>query len=294
LLLCQLYTVMLMTFLTPVNAKRIVLGGLLFLSVVFTTITISSYRPATRLPGEQDIRVMHWRVGDTVREAMLYIPATATLQPTPVVFAFHGHGGNMQNMFRGRGFDKLWPEAIIVSPQGLNTPGQLTDPEGKLPGWQKAPGDMNDRDLHFFDTMLNTLRRDYQVDDKRIYATGHSNGGGFTYLLWATRGDVLAAIAPSAAVAGRYINLLQPKPALHIMGEMDPLVKPAWQKAMCDRVLKINSCRMEGEKYDDYATLYPSATGNPVVLYVHPGGHTYPQEANAVVIKFFKGIVKSL
>jgi polyhydroxybutyrate depolymerase len=237
-------------------------------------------------------QVMHWTVGDTAREAMVYIPATAKTQATPVIFIFHGHGGTARNMFRSRGFEQLWPEAIVICPQGLNTPGQLTDPEGKLPGWQKAPGDMNDRDLLFFDAMLKTLRQDYKVDDKRIYATGHSNGGGFTYLLWAVRGDTFAAFAPSAAVGGRVANLLKPKPAMHIMGEKDPLVKPEWQKAMCAKILKVDGCSTEGQFYATNATLYPSATGTPVVLYVHPGGHVYPPEANAVVIKFFKSQVK--
>jgi polyhydroxybutyrate depolymerase len=153
---------------------------------------------------------------------------------------------------------------------------------------------MGDRDIHFFDAMLKTLQQDYKVDAQRIYATGHSNGGGFTYLLWAMRGDVFAAVAPSSAVAARYANLLKPKPALHIMGEKDPLVKPEWQKAICDRVLKINGCSSAiNESYGaQYATLYPSATNTPTVLYVHPGGYVYPQEANAVVIKFFKSMVK--
>jgi len=238
------------------------------------------------------VKLMKWTVGDTVREALVYIPATAKSKASPVIFVFHGHGGNMENMFRSRGFEKLWPEAIVVCPQGLNTPGQLTDPQGKLPGWQKTPGDMNDRDLLFFDAMLKTFRKDYQVDNGRIYATGHSNGGGFTYLLWATRGDVFAAFAPSAAVGGRVVQLLKPKPAMHIMGTNDPLVKPEWQNAMCKRILKIDGCSSEGKPYAQYATLYPSSTQTPVVLYVHPGGHTYPAEANQVVINFFKSIKK--
>ena len=85
--------------------------------------------------------------------------------------------------------------------QGLNTPGALTDTEGKKPGWQKTFGDQDDRDLKFFDAVLATLKKDYKVDEKRIYATGHSNGGGFTYLLWAARGEVFAAVAPCAAAA---------------------------------------------------------------------------------------------
>ena len=235
---------------------------------------------------------MRWMVNGTIREAMVYIPETAKNKVTPVIFAFHGHGGNMQNTFRTHSFDQLWPEAIIVCPQGLNTPGQLTDPGGNLPGWQKAPGDQNDRDLHFFDAMLKTLRQDYKADDHRIYVTGHSNGGTFTYLLWATRGDVIAAVAPSGAVLGGVVNLLKPKPAMHIMGENDPLVKPVWQKAMCEQVLRINNCSHKGQNYAINATFYPSSTGDPVVLYINPGGHVYPQEANAVVIKFFRSVVK--
>lgn len=241
---------------------------------------------------DQPAKLMSWKVDDTTRQALVYIPTNAKTKATPVIFVFHGHGGNMQNMFRSRGFEKLWPEAIIICPQGLNTIGQLTDPEGKLPGWQKAQGDMNDRDLHFFDAMLNTFKKDYNIDDRRIYATGHSNGGGFTYLLWATRGDIFAAMAPSAAVGGKFIKQLKLKPVMHMMGENDKLVKTEWQKLMCNQLLKINNVKPQGEIYATFATIYTSNTKTPVVIYAHPGGHTYPPAANAVVIKFFKSTIK--
>lgn len=239
-----------------------------------------------------EIKRMQWMVGDTKREALVYIPATAKTKISPLIFVFHGHGGTMENAYRSHQFDKLWPEAIVVYPQGLNTPGQLTDPQGKLPGWQKENADMNNRDLNFFDQMLKTFKADYKIDDKRIYATGHSNGGGFTYLLWATRADVFAAFAPSSAIARKVAGQLKPKPAMHIMGEKDPLVKPAWQKLMCNLILKLNGCDAERKPYGAYATYYPSKSGNPVVLYVHPGGHVYPTAADEVVVKFFKGIEK--
>ncbi|MFY8056754.1 MAG: hypothetical protein ACOVRM_03375, partial [Planctomycetaceae bacterium] len=61
-----------------------------------------------------------------------------------------------------------------------------------ITGWQKSAGDQQDRDLKFFDVVLQSLRSEYRVDDRRIYATGHSNGGGFTYLLWSERSAVFA------------------------------------------------------------------------------------------------------
>jgi len=132
-----------------------------------------------------------FKVDGVIREALVYVPPSAKTTPTPVVFVFHGHGGDARNAARSFAMDRHWPEAISVYMQGLSTPGRLTDPAGKRPGWQHGVGDQQDRDLKFFDAVLGRLKRDYRVDGKRIYATGHSNGGGFTYLLWAARGDVL-------------------------------------------------------------------------------------------------------
>jgi polyhydroxybutyrate depolymerase len=195
----------------------------------------------------------------------------------------------MHNAARMYHIHTLWPEAIVVYPQGLNTPGRLTDPEGKKPGWQGGIGDQGDRDLKFFDAMLASLHADFKVDAKRIFSTGHSNGGGFTYLLWAARGEKFAAFAPSAAAAMRSRELLKPKPMLHVAGENDPLVKFAWQKDTIDAVRKLNQCG-DGEPWEGLTgcTIYPSKIGAPVVTFIHPGTHTYAADAPERIVKFFK------
>jgi polyhydroxybutyrate depolymerase len=239
------------------------------------------------LAGE-DLTRKVWKVDGVTREALVYVPTAATTTRTPLVFAFHGHGGTMKyaaNKFR---FHNLWPEAIAVYMQGLPTPGALTDPEGKRPGWQKTFGDQKDRDLKFFDAVLMTLKNDYKVNEKRIYATGHSNGGGFTYFLWAARGDVFAAIAPCAAAAKpEFRPHIKPKPVLHMAGENDPLVRFAWQQRTIDEVRKINGCG-EGKPWGEHCTLYPSRTGTPVVTYIHSGGHQLPDDVLPVIVNFFK------
>jgi len=228
-----------------------------------------------------------WTVDEAPREALVAVPANAKTEAAPVVFVFHGHGGNMRNAARTFGLHTLWPEAIVVYPQGLNTPGRLTDPEGKKPGWQHGAGVQEDRDLHFFDAMMASLREDFRVDDHRIYATGHSNGGGFTYLLWATRGDCFAALAPSAASAPGLFDKFKPKPVMHFAGEADPLVKFEWQKATIDRLREINQCG-DGQPYADKTTLYPSKVGAPVAAFVHPGGHQFVSDEPALMVRFFK------
>ena len=228
-------------------------------------------------------------VDGVVREALLYVPAKAKTEPTPLVFAFHGHGGSMMNASRMYHIHTLWPEAIVIYPQGLNTPGKLTDPEGKKAGWQSGVGDEGDRDLKFFDAMLASIEAKFKVDPKRIYTTGHSNGGGFTYLLWAERADKFAAFGPSAAAARRVKDGLKPKPMIHIAGENDPLVKFEWQKLTMEIVRKNNQCG-EGASWGGATgcTEYPSKVGAPVVTFIHPGTHTYPSEAPALIVKFFK------
>lgn len=236
----------------------------------------------------QGFQRSEFTVDGVTREALVYAPAAAKEQPTPLVFVFHGHGGTSRNAMRTFATYRHWPEAISVYMQGLNTPGRLTDPQGKAPGWQKTRGDQSDRDLKFFDAVLARVKADYKVDDKRVFATGLSNGGAFTYLLWAERGDVLAAVAPASGMAAESLPRLKPKPAMHIAGENDPLVKFSWQKLTMEAIRKLNGCDTEGKPWATHCTLYPSRTGTPFVAFIHPGGHGLPAGAPALIVKFFK------
>ena len=234
-----------------------------------------------------NLQSMSFTVGGVARTAFLYVPPAAKTKLTPLVFVFHGHGGSAQMAARSFHIEKEWPEAIVVYPQGLNTPGQLSDKEGRETGWQAALGDQGDRDLKLFDVVLAKLKQDYDVDAKRIYCTGHSNGGGFTYLLWLARGNTFAAVAPSSAAA-RFANRLPPRPALILGGENDPLVKFSWQKRTMDAVRKVNDCSSTSRPWDKYCTLYPSKGGTPLVTAIFPDGHQFNPAAPALIVKFFK------
>jgi len=233
-----------------------------------------------------------WEIDGVKREALIFSPTAKTAGKAPLVFDFHGHGGTARHAARTHHIHVAWPEAVVVYMQGLNTAGRLTDPEGKKPGWQKGPADQNDRDLKFFDAVLSSVKKDFSIDENRIYATGHSNGGAFTYLLWAKRGDVFAAFAPVAAAAGLYFADAKPKPLFHAASESDPLVKFAVQQRTIDRVRKLNGCGDKGEDWAKGCLKYSSTKGPPVVVYMHDEGHKYPAETPALIVKFFKEQVK--
>src|SRR5262245_103576 len=227
-------------------------------------------------------------VDGIARTALVFAPASAKAKRTPVVFGFHGHGGTSAAAAREFAMHREWPEAISVYPQALNTPGRFIDFEGKQSGWQLRHGHQDDRDLKLFDALLARLKQDYQVDDQRVYAVGNSSGGYFTYLLWAQRGDVLAAVAPVASEAADNLPALAPKPVLFIGGENDQRVKYEWMRTTFDAVRNLNGCAAEGTPWGERCTLFPSASGMPVVEFIHPGGHEYPKGANAAIARFFK------
>ncbi len=227
-------------------------------------------------------------VDGLTRKALIYAPSKPV--PTggsPLVFGFHGHGGNMRNAARSFQMHEVWPEATVVYMEGLPSAGR-TDPEGVRNGWQISINDLGGRDLKFFDAMLAKVRKDHRIDAKRIYSMGHSNGGRFTYVLWATRGDVFAAYGPSGSPATGLLFRMKPAPVFHIAGEKDPLITYESQKATIDRLREMLKADPAKAKKDGYLTLEPAPNGLELATYIHPGGHEYPRVANAMMAEFFK------
>jgi polyhydroxybutyrate depolymerase len=158
-------------------------------------------------------QLLKFTVDGAQRKALIFPPSkrSGVSERDPVIFAFHWHGGTMQEAATAMQFQKLWPEAIVVYMQGQRT-RIYVDPLGFHSGWQQEPGQFNDRDLKFFDMVLSAVRMTFPVNEDRIYATGFSNGGIFTYLLWGTRGNVFAAIARWQHRSFRLLILLFPNP----------------------------------------------------------------------------------
>jgi polyhydroxybutyrate depolymerase len=229
-----------------------------------------------------------WTVDGAEREALVYLPSTSSKSKPPVILGFHGHGGNMYFSARGMAFQNIWPEAIVVYPQGLPTPGIIMDREGKKPGWQREAGQEHDRDLKFVDAILTSLREKYSIDESRIYATGFSNGGLFTYLLLSQRPNVFAAFAPGGAVLLPQITLTQARPVFHYGGKTDQLARFSRQQETIEQIRKFNGCAPQGQPCGENCTIYESTKNAPVATFIHPFGHIYPPQVTPLIVKFFQ------
>ncbi len=247
-----------------------------------------------------DLVRLTWRVGEVEREALVHVPKDATRTPAPLVFFFHGRSGKMDDTARRHALDTHWPEAIVVFAQGLPTPALRGDGSQLQPGWQTMPGQFDDRDLRFFDVMLAGLRRDYRVDERRIYATGTSNGGGMVFLLWSQRPDAFAAFAPTCTAARALatsqsddaVRRLRALPSLHVVGDKDTTIPPAEQLrtiALLREARRSGPGVPWGDPPDPLGTLHPSPDGAaPLVIYLYPGGHGLPSSITPVLVRFFQ------
>ncbi|HEX5068607.1 MAG TPA: prolyl oligopeptidase family serine peptidase [Vicinamibacterales bacterium] len=265
-----------------------------FLAIVIAagaTVSMSGQRAGQPAPLAGLVR-QAWTVDGVERSALVAAPrAAAGGSAAPLVLVFHGHGGTSANAARTFKMHVAWPEAVVIYPQGLPTAGQITDPEGHLPGWQHAAGGNGDRDLHFVDAMLEWATARYSIDAKRIFAAGHSNGGSMVYVLWAARADRFAAFAPSSSVFPlAAVVSAKPKPAFIVSGRVDPLVPFATQQLSLRAVLRLNQASSAAQPWSGGAERHASSIGADVITYIHPGGHPMPDDAGMLMAKFFRSV----
>lgn len=163
-------------------------------------------------------------VGGDARNYQLYVPNTVQAN-CPLVISLHGAGGASTNYSP---FKKSVADAegcIVAYPQGkvTNFPIGFGD---DATGWT-ASGEDN-FDVDFIKAVIEDVASKYQIDRKRIYCCGFSNGGMMTYALSNTCSDIFAAFA---SISGYPINEFhlrhagaRPVPFLHIHGKADNFV----------------------------------------------------------------------
>jgi polyhydroxybutyrate depolymerase len=143
----------------------------------------------------------------------------------PVVLVFHGGGlGTATQAERSYGLSELADQKkfIAVFPDGIDHHWNDLRAASRLGAARQVD------DVAFVAALIDHLAKEYKIDRKRIYATGISNGGIFTYTLAAKLADRIAAIAPVAGnlaepVASSFAPS-QPVSVIAFNGDVDPLV----------------------------------------------------------------------
>jgi polyhydroxybutyrate depolymerase len=116
---------------------------------------------------------------------------------------------------------------IILFPQAY--PSTLPSGEGYIPVpmWNQyvLVPDLQHDDVAFINEVISRTKETYNIDNRRIFATGHSNGAGMTWRLGIDSPETFSAIAPVGLTIGSYIDdsvpLDTPLPVWVFMGRYD-------------------------------------------------------------------------
>ena len=162
------------------------------------------------------------------RTYLLHIPLSFDkTKQMPLVISLHGGGGSgaaMVALTLG-GFNTLSEREgfIVVYPDGIEKHWN----DGRELSRYRAQRENID-DIGFISALIDHLVKKYNIDKKRIYITGMSNGAMMSYRLACELADKVAAIAPVAGLIPKKLSLhCSPSRAISVLiinNVNDPMV----------------------------------------------------------------------
>jgi polyhydroxybutyrate depolymerase len=160
----------------------------------------------------------HLTVNGLERSYLLHIPdGLDPRSPVPVILAFHGGFGTAKYFAQTTEIHERAGQAgfVVVYPEGYGRSWNAGDCCG--PAQRR-----NIDDVAFVQALLADLGSIINLDPRRIFATGFSNGGKLAYRLACELSERIAAIAPAATSLGiADCNPNRPVPVLHFHGLAD-------------------------------------------------------------------------
>lgn len=234
----------------------------------------------------------NYNINGTSRKAIIYEP-TVKSDKVPVVFVFHGHGGNANFVSRRIDVQNYYKEALVIFMEGL--PGRKVpglDPNGKMNGWQIFTDDLEGRDIRFFDDVLADIHKAYKIDDSRIYLIGHSNGARFVNVLWKKRGEKITAICSASAQGGEMISGAVPISVWMYIGKNDKIVSPQNQELSIPIVKSNLGISMAGKTGGD-KTIFKGKNNTELVIQSSDSSHEFPKQSLQDIAYFFRKHIKN-
>jgi poly(3-hydroxybutyrate) depolymerase len=222
--------------------------------------------------------------GGITRTYRLHVPDNyKSSKPSQLILVYHGRGKTGAQTEAFSDLSKL--DAVVAYPNGV-----IGD-ENKQ-AWQGAPySAAGVDDVKFTADLLDDLESRYCVDPRAVYATGKSNGAGFTGILACTMADRFAAIAPVSGafyIQGGHCAPSRPIPVLDIHGTGDTTIPyggdgsrdlPSVQTWVRDWSVRdhCDSAPKTSQLGDDVLKFtYKGCDADVVHVAVTDGGHSWP------------------
>ena len=215
-----------------------------------------------------------------------YDPST----PTPLLFMFHGMGGNSSEQSGGSAENGYygWQTSahengfIVLFPESL----------GFLKTWDLGGGGSSS-DLSFVDDMIGWASTNYNISTSQIFTTGHSWGAYFSYYVATYRSDDIAAFgAHSGGLGGAF--LLGTTPSVPTGPSPTPALNAIVLHAVDDAIVPYsNSQNLYDGLLANGHNVYDDGIGNDGIIEVNgwgPDNHRYRLQHNQAQWDFFLSV----
>lgn len=234
----------------------------------------------------------------------VFLPSTYEFSSElPVIIDLHGFTSNASEQRSISNFIDLAEDntILMVWPEALAT-GTSCVLEGVSGKYWNADWGAETNDVNFIDQLIDQLLLDYDIDPKRVYVTGVSNGGFMTYSIACELSDRIAAVASVAGSMTQNIlstscNPSRQLPVMHIHGTNDAVVLWEGQESCLGGIASIDEVvgfwRVNAECGETYNELtyqntntsdgstaskrtYDNCGGKVQFVVIEGGGHNWP------------------
>lgn len=187
------------------------------------------------------------KVGTSTRTMLVYAPKN--LGPKrPLLISCHGMNQNADFQKSEAKFSNIADTAkfLVVFPNGINS------------GWDLS----GNSDIDFITTLIDTMVSRYNIDRNRVYLSGFSMGGMFTYFAMGKIADKIAAFAPISGypMGGSSFTSSRPVPIIHTHGTADDVVSFGGVAACLAGWVRRNNCPTMGVVTSPYPANIPHSS----------------------------------
>jgi len=190
--------------------------------------------------GWQQLSAETITVNGTVRNYIVYVPANLG-ENRPLLISCHGMNQ-----------DAAYQKGMLQIESVADTAKFVTVfPNGIDKGWDIG----GDRDINYVKALIDAMVSKYKIDRNRVYLSGFSMGGMFTYHAMNRIPDLIAAFAPISGypMGGTTANAnVRPIPIIHTHGTSDDVVSFGGVQGALNAWIKHNGCPTKATVVKNY------------------------------------------
>ncbi len=214
------------------------------------------------------------QTGGKSRQYFLYVPDCLT-DNRPLIISCHGMNCDYQGQMNDTQWPKLADTANFVAVYPVGLPGTAWG-QSFNSGW-----DLDGMsDVNFMLDIISEVKKDYNIDETRVYMSGFSLGGAFTYYMLNKAADRIAAFGPISGynLMGANTSSSRPVPICEVHGTADNIMSYSGIKDYLKKFAQAMKCNMTPEetKGNGYSKLHykDGECDTEVILYSVDGrGH---------------------